>query len=231
MNQRCNSECFNTANAHLRSLEEILERNDNLFQDDSLRISLVLAESLFVFGSHPRSFFKTGWRSRDIFFFPPLETPKSPNINTIGQPFIIPNFHQDQDHQGAQSGPVSDDNPRVSPTRSEHLFSLALTLIEIGYRKPLWKINSQFKLPQKAPLTQNPIAEYMKAKSILDTGKLELQKRMGPEFAQVVIKCLFGDFGVNEDDLCTRKLQEAYYRQVVVPLKNCLERHLVQNQP
>ncbi|PUU83113.1 hypothetical protein B9Z19DRAFT_211747 [Tuber borchii] len=194
--------------------------------------NLVPKESLLWFGSYSSSFFKTGWRSRDIFFFPKLETPEASNPDTLGKPYIILKIHQeDQDQQGAPARPLSDDNPRVCPTRSEHLFSLALALIEIGYRKPLWEIDSPFKLPQGAPLARTPIAEYMKAKDILDTRKLELQHGMGSEFPQVVIKCLFGDFGINEGNFCTQKLQQAFYKQVVIPLKTCLERHLVRNQP
>lgn len=214
-------ERMSTANASHLSLEDILKRNDKLFQDDCFKISLALAESLLVFGTYPISFLKTGWRSCDIFFVPQLETPGSPSTDALGQPYVILDFSKD-------TGPISDEGSHVSPTRSKHLFSLALVLIEIGFHSPLWEIETHFQISQQAHLTRNPLAEYMKAKSILDMGIL--QKRMGPEFAQVVVRCFFGDFGIDQGDLSTRELQEVYHRKVVVPLKNCLERHLARSQ-
>ncbi|CUS09744.1 unnamed protein product [Tuber aestivum] len=199
-----------------KSLETILDEMA-LLQDDRLRISLTLSKSLLHLGSFSRSFFQERWRSRDIFFFfQALQTPLP--TDTVGEPYVIPIF--DKAPNSIEDEADGNDEAIASPARSEQLFSLALTLIEIGFGKRLWKIPSRATIPEKADF----IAEYLKAMDILKTGLLE--RKMGLRFAQVVRRCLYCDFGIYEDDLSKKELQDIFYREVVANLERCLETHL-----
>ncbi|RPB04455.1 hypothetical protein L873DRAFT_1786255 [Choiromyces venosus 120613-1] len=114
------------------SLETILDET-TLFRDDRLRISLTLSKSLLHLGSYSRSFFQERWRSRDIFFFQALQNPSL--TNTVGEPYVAPIFGKVPNSLEAKAEPI--DETLSSPARSEQLFSLALTLIEIGFGKRL----------------------------------------------------------------------------------------------
>jgi len=193
------------------SLETILEET-TLLRDDCLHISSMLAESLLEFSSYPGSFFQIGWRSRDIFFFQESQNP--------GTLYIVPIFAKTLNCQEATAMPKGYSETPPSPARSEQLFSLALTLIELGYGCPLWKIPGRYKIPQ----TANPIEQFMKAKDVINSKSLS--REAGAAFSQVVARCLYCDFGIDEDDLSKKELQEIFYKKVAVPLKGCLIRHL-----
>ena len=61
----------------------------------------------------------------------------------------------------------------------------------------------------------------MDAKTLLEQESLE--KYMGLIFHQVAARCLYCDFGIDQNDLSKKQLQEAFYKKVVVPFRNCLE--------
>ncbi|PWW79474.1 hypothetical protein C7212DRAFT_361951 [Tuber magnatum] len=197
-------------------LDEITLHELTFYRDDRLRISLTLSKSLLHLGSFSRSFFQERWRSRDIFFFRALQPP-TPTA-TIGEPYVIPIF--DKAPNSIEGEGDANDEALASPARSEQLLSLALTLIEIGFGKRLWKIPSQSKIREKA----DSIAEYMRAKDILKSTLLE--REMGVPFAQVVRRCFFCDFGIDGGDLSKEELQDIFYKRVVVPLEHCLKTHL-----
>lgn len=199
-----------TSISHLTrvSLEDILYES-YLVRRESLIISLVLAECVLEFGSFPNSFFPLGWRSRNIFFFHNLNDPFS--FDSLPIPYITPTFTS------------SNPNIPTSPARSDQLFSLAITLLEIGLGNPLWKTRVQGSYQPSN--IEGPIGDYMDAKTLLEQGGLE--KTMGLVFLQIVGRCLYCDFGIDEHDLSKKTLQDAFYKKVVVPLRNCLESTIV----
>lgn len=69
---------------------------------------------------------------------------------------------------------------------------------------------------------QNEFTEYIKAKSIVDSRLLV--REMGKDYAEVVKRCFYCDFGINEEDLSKREVQEIFYEKVVRDLEHCLKK-------
>ncbi|CUS12039.1 unnamed protein product [Tuber aestivum] len=202
----------------IKSLPTILNQ---LLPDDRFRISFVLAQSLLQLGSYSGSFFPKQWRSHDILFF------ERNNFRSMVDPIGVPHIlipTPTKLHRGVETVDTrarGDSKHLESPARSEHLFSLSLTLIEIGFGKPFYQIVSESKNFQRKEMQlEGPFAEFMIAKDILKSGLLD--RNLSTKFAQIVKRCLYCDFGIDDDDFYKHELQEVFYHKVVAPLEDCL---------
>ncbi|KAI5842232.1 hypothetical protein BZA05DRAFT_422579 [Tricharina praecox] len=136
--------------------------------------------------------FKPGWRSGDINFLIP--TNQQIGDETMKFPYVA--------------------SPRLSPptqpgtelVKNEHFSSLAIALIEIGYGDSLHNLCT--KLGQ-ASQPDVYLKEFLGAKRLAN----EIKWEMGTRYARVVLRCLERNFGLDDDDLENREMQEDFYRQ------------------
>lgn len=202
------------------SLETILTRVDKQYllpRLERLNIALILSLSLLHYGSYSTSWFQERWRSRDIFFFLEAQGQFPGGSRSTLNPYVVP-FSPTSIENASSTGGIPT-TPSKGIARNEQLFSLALVLIEIAFGKTLFSIYEPRNIPQK---DGDDIAEYMKAKMILSSGMLA--KEMGSVYAEVVRRCLYCDFGIVEEDLGKRELQEIFYEKVVCELERCLKK-------
>ncbi|KAF8250019.1 hypothetical protein K440DRAFT_620463 [Wilcoxina mikolae CBS 423.85] len=156
------------------------------------------------------SWFQECWRSKDIFFF--LGSgPQERFLQNALQLYVVPAFPRSLDHRPPH---------RRSRARNELLFSLALVLIEIAFGERLFKIYEPKQIYEEEG-DQVHLAEYDKAKAILDSGMLQME--MGVSYAEVVTRCFYCDFGILNKDLNEEDLQKLFYEMVVKKLEECLE--------
>lgn len=204
------------------SLEEVLIRVDKqrfLPREERLKIALTLALSLLHFGSYSTSWFQERWRSRDVFFFVDLsgnviaDRPRHESEEMGMEPYVVP-------FRGASSPSLPDGSTSSAQglARNEQLYSLTLVLIEIAFGERLFTIYT----PDKDPDSVDEFAEYLKAKRIIESRLLG--REMGGEFAEVVRRCFYCDFGLGEADFSKRELQDMFYARVVCKLEDCLNK-------
>lgn len=208
---------FQTSRTSLRSILCREDKQTLIPRLERLRIAVTLAMSILHLGSYSASWFQERWRSKDIFFFlKPQQRSLAYGQNGL-QPHVVPAFPRAV--QNAQDFDVDSPSAYIpSVARNEQLFSLALVLIEIAFGDTLFKIYEPAKIAKKE---DDPFSEYMKAKMILDSGQLE--REMGVAYAQVVKRCLYCEFGILEEDLSKKEMQEIFYRMVVAQLEGCLK--------
>jgi len=145
--------------------------------------------------------FKPGWRSGDInFLIPPNqligdETMKFPYVSSA-----------------AISPPTT---PGTELARNDHLFSLAIALIEIGYGDSLHNLCPELEQSAQADLY---LKEFLAAKRLARA----IASEMGKQYSLVVQRCLECNFGLDDDDLDNRDMQDAFHSRVICVLRECL---------
>lgn len=207
------------------TLPSIFERADkqSLFPlNVRFKIAFVLSLSLIYFGSYPNSWFRDRWRTRDIYFFLSNQN-DSPAPDSTMIPYIATSFQRPVKSKAPEITPTfstkpTSSRPRAGLARNERFFSLALALIEIAFGDSIFNIKEPSELLGG---NGNEYVEYIKAKSIVDSSLLA--SVMGPAYARVVKLCFYCDFGIGEEDLSKREVQDIYYEKVVCELEGCLE--------
>lgn len=196
------------------------EKQRLLPRGDRLKLGLALSLSVLYFGSYTNSWFKERWRSQDIYFFGDQQQQE---IQSIGSPHVATSFGPLRADRLLDSS-TNDDNlstlkPGTTLARNEQLFSLAIVLIEIAYGDLLCNIFENGSRTTEEPKKLNEFAEYLKAKMVSDF----IGREMGKKYADVVKRCLYCDFGIDESDLSKRKLQEVFFTNVVCELERCVK--------
>lgn len=197
------------------------EKQRLLPRGDRLKLGLALSLSVLYFGSYTTSWFKERWRSQDIYFF---GNQQRQGILSIGSPHVVTSFSSLRGNELLDPSSANDDNqyiqkPGTTLARNEQLFSLAVVLIEIAYGDLLCNIFERGDQRKGESQKLDEFAEYLKAKTISDF----IGGEMGKKYADVVRRCLFCDFGIDENDLSKRKLQEAFFTNVVCELERCVQ--------
>ncbi|KAF7537353.1 hypothetical protein G7054_g3859 [Neopestalotiopsis clavispora] len=99
--------------------------------------------------------------------------------------------------------------PEQRFTKLHDIYSLGVVLLEIG----LWELAIRQEHPD------NPFSLMTDRRGITKhlekVAYLRLPKRMGRKYTDVVLKCLTGDFGVNDNTKEDIKLQQAFRAQVI----------------
>lgn len=200
------------------------EKQKLLPRGDRLKLGLALSVSVLYFGSYTNSWFKERWRSQDIYFFGNL---KQQGAQSIGSPHVATSFNSSREDGLPGSSPVDDDGLHLqkagtSLARNEQLFSLAIVLMEIAYGDLLCNIFEGRDQESGEPKRLDEFAEYLKAKMVSDF----IGREMGKRYADVVKRCLYCDFGIDESDFSKRKLQDVFFTNVICELERCVREFL-----
>jgi hypothetical protein len=151
------------------------------------------------------SWFKANWRSEDIILVQQQqlgeEWIKSPHITTVSR------------NSQLESG--------TSLAPSPQLFSLAVTLIEIGYGDSLCNLYTEVEKAKYGGLRMqwDYLKEFCGAKRL----STMLSAEMGPRYAKVVQRCLECNFGIDEKNLDELAMQEVFYEKVICELEACVK--------
>jgi len=211
--------------AVLTTLEDLLSSHSGrqvLSMTERLRIALAISLSLLQDGSHEVSWFRNRWRSKDILFYLP-ENKAMLAFDSCLNPYMRPTFPPPNNDNANTQRPNVSPNPTAmsqSLARNEHLYSLAIVLLEIAMEEKLTNIDY---LPDlKEVPTDVGYAEYIKCKAIVQSTMIK--ERMGTIYARLVTRCLFCDFGQRnpEVDFTQNELQDLYYDNVVRELARIL---------
>lgn len=105
---------------------------------------------------------------------------------------------------------MSSSRPVIGLAQNENHFSLTLALIEIAFGDLTLNLEEP---PRLSESNQDEYVEYIKVKSIVDSHLLA--KEMRSSYAGVVKRCFYFDFGIGEEDLSKKEVQEISYEKVV----------------
>ena len=195
-----------------RSLSEILSQRNNtpsstsLLKKERLEIAVTLASSVLQLDG--TSWLKSRWSSHDIYFH-------EKNVRTPSSRSLYPYLPWKQCMLEADLTPsaaaLSINNHRI---RSEVLFALGLTLIELCFGKTL-----QFMRLSEDEDASEEVANSKTAFRLLSL----VYDEMGNVYGDVVRRCLLQPFDVRDMSLAHEEVQLKVYEGIVVPLVEELE--------
>ncbi|KAG6986644.1 hypothetical protein G7Y79_00075g099160 [Physcia stellaris] len=195
-----------------RSLSEILsQRNYNsssasLLKKERLEIAVTLASSVLQLDG--TSWLKSRWSSHDIYFH-------EKNVRTRSSRSLYPYLPWKQcmleTDLTSSTAALSNNNHRI---RSEVLFALGLTLIELCFGKTL-----QFMRVSEDEDASEEVANSKTAFRLLSL----VYDEMGNVYGDVVRRCLLQPFDVRDMSLAHEEVQLKVYEGIVVPLVEELE--------
>jgi hypothetical protein len=87
------------------------------------------------------------------------------------------------------------------------IYALGVVLLEIGLWEPAVKLEKNM-----FSMANNPHAVRAQ---LIKHAQRTLESRVGRKYKEVVLKCLTGDFGAEDDTKEDLKLQQAFRHQVV----------------
>jgi len=180
---------------------------------DKLRLAKLLAIAVLQYYSTP--WLKDEWRSSDVLFF----GIKDPSHDPLQTPYLNARFYQNAGTSAAKhiagKAPLSSNSLSIAPNAI--LYSLGITLIELGFDAPLSDLQQPEDLKDGLP---NQYSEFWTAKRL---GAL-VSKKLGARYGKVVSKCLNCDFGLGGSyELASPDLQNAFFHDVVRELDICLD--------
>lgn len=197
---------------------------DDIISDNELREILVsplqiyrlartLALSVLQYGLFQKSYFQERWRSQDVLFFLDGDQSSLQSTSVALDPHIRA-FIGNEVATSSQSSMLQ----ALGLPKSEPLFSLATVLTEIAFGKKLVEIKLDNDVGGSP---KDPFWEYMKLRAIVKSDALAF--RVGKTYAGIVERCVEAELGVGSSDLLGKKVQEAYYDEIVVKLESCLK--------
>ena len=175
----------------------------SLSRNDRLRIAVTLASSVLQLDG--TSWLKPRWSSKDIFFH---EKNNQASDIHYWQPYIFWKLCA-----ADKSTPDSSDSssPRKYMVRSEVLFALGLTLIELCFGKPLADMHVPEDGDPKEATTEMTTA-YRLCGSVFN--------EMGEFYDNAVRRCLYQPFDVRDMSLDNEELQKLVFDGIVTPLND-----------
>ena len=186
-----------------RSLEEILKSqryspDEGLSRRDRLQIAVILASSVLQLDG--TSWLKSGWSSDDIFFH---------HKNGQGSEYSYPYLSWQRCCNTDML--CSLDNLCISNhmIRSDVLLALGLTLLELCFGRTL----ADMRKPEDVDL--NETATRLRTATRLHS---RVYNEMGIPYGDVVRRCLYGIFDVQELNLDIEEVQQKVLDDVVTPL-------------
>lgn len=176
-----------------------------LLRSDRLRIAVTLASSVLQLDG--TSWLKSQWSSKDIFFHEKNIQASKPNYS---YPYLSWKLCKTDGHLPGSFNSVLRGNWVV---RSEVLFALGLTLIELCFGKTLAEMH--------APEDGNPnevTTEMNTAHRLCNS----VYNEMGTSYGDAVRRCLYQPFDVRDMSLDNEELQQKVFDDIVTPLNDDL---------
>ena len=178
-----------------------------LSKGDRLRIAVTLASSVLQLDG--TSWLKTQWSSKDIFFH---EKNNRANDPSYSYPYLSWKLCMTDTKVPGNFDSLFRGNHVI---RSEVLFALGLTLIELCFGKTL----SEMRVPEDGD--PNEATTEMNTTNRLCSS---VYSEMGTSYGDVVLRCLRQPFdvGVRDMSLDNEELQQKVFDEIVTPLSDDL---------
>ena len=176
-----------------------------LLRSDRLRIAVTLASSVLQLDG--TSWLKSQWSSKDIFFH---EKSIQTNKPSYSYPYLSWKLCKTDGHLPGSFNSVLRGNLVI---RSEVLFALGLTLIELCFGKTLAEM--------RIPADGNPnetTAEMNTAHRLCNS----VYNEMGTSYGDAVRRCLYQPFDVRDMSLDNEELQQKVFDGIFTPLSDDL---------
>lgn len=204
----CSGVCTNTLNNFLKAKTPAESR---LGRRDRLNIAFILASSVLQLDQMP--WLQGSWSSDDIF----LQL-KGSKLVRKSEDTVFPYLSR----QLSSSGKHVVRGPemlvlKAHLIRSDILFALALTLVELCFGKTLPQMRSPEDLD---PDGREMITRLNTVRRLLD--RYFVDNEIGKWYGDVVWTCLYCPFKVREIDLDDENVLRAVYDEIVMPLANGL---------
>ena len=182
----------------------------SLSRKDRLDIAVTLASSVLQLDG--TSWLKPHWNSSDIIFH--VKNTSDPD-SAATQPYLPWRSCTSEHETAVTSGNLM---PGHHFVRSNVLFALGLTLVELCFGKTL----SKMQQPEDEIQAKDDVAQRINcAFRLLESGWI--WKEMGDTYEDVVRRCLRQPFDVRDLDLDKEEVQQQVYDTVVVPLNENLD--------
>ena len=177
----------------------------SLLRSDRLRIAVTLASSVLQLDG--TSWLNPQWSSKDIYFH---EKSNEPRIPSYSYPYLSwKHCRTDVSVPGSSDSLLR----RGYMIRSDVLFALGLTLIELCFGKPL----AEMHIPEE--MTPNEATTVMKTAYRLHNS---VYSEMGASYGDVVRRCLYQPFDVRDMSLDNEELQQKVFDEIAAPLSDDL---------
>ena len=194
-----------------KSLGDLLSRSGSalssvpLLRSDRLRIAVTLASSVLQLDG--TSWLKSQWSSKDIYFH---EKSNQPRVQSYSYPYLSWKLCRTDGNIPGPSGTLLRERYMI---RSEVLFALGLTLIELCFGKTLAEMHA----PEDGD--PNEATTEMKTGYRLHNS---VYSEMGTSYGDVVRRCLYQLFDVRDMSLDNEELQQKVFDEIVAPLSDDL---------
>ena len=199
-----------------KTLEKVLQLSHKrasgyyLSRKDRLHLAVVLASSVLQLDG--TSWLKKQWRSHDIYF---LQTENcSPSEQRIDYEYPYLSTKICPDSSGTPPRIKVHSAVTTHLIRSEILFALGLTLIELCFGQTL----VEMQIPEDVN-TIEVITNYQTVTRLLDF----VYNESGSRYGDVVRRCLQCPFDVRDASLDNDDFQQAVFESIVAPLVQDLE--------
>lgn len=193
------------------SLGDLLSRSGSdfssvpLMRSDRLRIAVTLASSVLQLDG--TSWLKSQWSSKDIYFH---EKSNQARIPSYSYPYLSWKLCRTDGNISGSSDLLF---PGSCVIRSEVLFALGLTLIELCFGSTLAKMH----VPEDG--NPNEATTEMKTAYRLHNS---VYSEMGTSYGDFVRRCLYQLFDVRDMSLDNEELQQKVFDEIVAPLSDDL---------
>lgn len=193
-----------TKNNSSMSLSQLMslsgsDLTQNMSQYQRVKLARYLATAVLYY--HTTPWLKDGWRSKDVRF---LGDPESLLRNaSLSLPYMITSIHASAPSTALQTQSSEDYNI----IRNKVLFGLGVMFLELAYQSPIENLQKPIDLERGV---SPEFTEYFRARRLADQSF----DRLGLNFTKMVRKCLFCDFG-HDNDFKSLALQEAFYRDII----------------
>ncbi|KAL8776139.1 MAG: hypothetical protein Q9213_008379 [Squamulea squamosa] len=197
--------------SQLRSLENLLESSrqpgdDNLSRQERLQIAVVLASSVLQLDG--TSWLKNSWSSSDIYFYSEDRQP-SKAAELSRSPYL-----SWQPCCGDTSPPVERFLSNNHMIRNDTLLALGLVLVELCFGRTLVELRKPEDSGNDETATKLQTATRLRDR---------VDREMGPQYGDVVRRCLDQPFDVREMSLDLEEVQQKVLEDIVAPLVKDLE--------
>ena len=199
-------------NAEMKTLEDALlaakSQARKISLPEKLKLSNSLAQAVLRFHSTP--WLTQEWKSQDVVFLGVSDFAKGP----LSSPFLKARVSTSSASTIQRLTTTSSSREpehvlrKRTPVRNQTLFGLGVMLIELAYDSPL----QDLRIPEDDQADSHSM--YWAATRLGE----DLDKQLGPSYADAVTICLYGGFGASSD-LDDPKVQESFYHEVVQKLK------------
>ena len=173
---------------------------------DRLYLATTLASSVLQLDG---SWMKKHWRSRDIMFLP-----KEGSKADYSSPYISWKVHEEPPTAPTASK-AANALLMAHLIRSEVLFALGITLIELSFGQTL----GEMQLPEDIDPTNEALTNFKTGHRLLD----HVYDESGTRYGDVVRRCLGCPFDVRDASLDNDEFQGLVFENIVMPLTDDLK--------